>query len=81
MAWAPVQSGVAQGTVLGLLLFLLFINDLPAHVTSQDCLFAVDCLLYRTIKSEVDQKTLQQSSWVFGLLPGGCGSIHQSVSS
>ncbi len=37
-----------------------YCNDLPAHVTSQVRLFADDCLLYRIIKSEEDQKTLQQ---------------------
>ncbi len=66
-SWAPVESGVPQGTVLGPLLFLIFINDLPAHVTSQVRLFADDCLLYRTIKSEADQKTLQQDLKQLGL--------------
>ena len=47
--FANVESGVPQGTVLGSLLFLLHINDLPSCVNSKVRLFADDCLLYREI--------------------------------
>jgi hypothetical protein len=54
-----VYSGVPQGTVLGLIMFLCHINDLPDCVNSSVRLFADDCLLYRTIKKEDDHLTLQ----------------------
>ena len=55
-----LTPGSPQGTVLGPLLFLCHINDLPNSVTSQVRLFADDCLLYRPIKSIDDQILLQQ---------------------
>ena len=57
---ASVITGITQGTVLGPLLFLLYINDLPLNVRSQVWLFAEDCALYRPINSSEDQEVLQQ---------------------
>ena len=57
---AKVDSGVPQGTVLGPLLFLCHINDLPECVKSKVRLFADDCLLYWQIRNESDRQALQE---------------------
>lgn len=54
-----VTSGVPQGSVLGPLLFLTFINDLPSNISSCIRLFADDCVIYRTIDCHGDHLTLQ----------------------
>ena len=56
---ADVEADVPQGTVLGPLLFLCHIKDLPDRVKSTVRMFADDCLIYRGIKSRADQIQLQ----------------------
>ena len=65
-----VVSGVPQGTVLGPLLFLLHINDLPS-VVSKVKLFADECLIYRNIKNKEDQIALQND---LNLLENWCNT-------
>ena len=55
----PVLSGVPQGSVLGPVLFLIFIYDLPDNIRSSARLFADNCVLYRNIKSPIDCQILQ----------------------
>ena len=49
--WAPVLSGVPQDTILGPLLFLLYINDITADIDSELRLFADHC--FDTLKSKI----------------------------
>ena len=56
----PVTSGVPQGTVLGPLLFLIYVNDMPENLHSTVKLFADDALLYGVIESDIDCDHLQE---------------------
>ena len=58
-----VPSGVPQGTVMGPLLFLLYVNDLPSVLDPATAcqLFADDCLIYGSIKSPLDDVALQKN--------------------
>ena len=58
--WAPVLSGVPQGTVLGPLLFSLYINDITTNIDSEIRLFVDDCVCYREIIGTEDTVTLQE---------------------
>ena len=55
-----VLSGIPQGCILGQILFILYINDLPGVIGSACKLFADDCKLFHNIASEADQKELQK---------------------
>ena len=55
----PVLSGVPQGSVLGPVLFFVFIDDLPDNIRSSVRLFADECVLYRNIHSLQDCLILQ----------------------
>ena len=60
-SWTTVTSSVPQGSVLGPLLFSLFVNDLPFIVSSLLVLFADDANIYHTIKFDEEYQLLQQN--------------------
>ena len=66
--WAPVLSGVPQGTVLGPLLFSLYINDISSDIESEIRLFADDCVCYREIKDEKRHNETSEGYWSIGFL-------------
>ena len=82
-----VTSGVPQGSVVGPMLFLLYINDLPECISPGTTvrLFADDCMLYRNIRSEADTIQLQEDldalqqwedDWLMKFNPKKCQTLH-----
>ncbi len=56
---APVLSGIPQGTVLGPILFVIYINDLLDNINSNGLMFADDTKIFRRISSRDDSIELQ----------------------
>ena len=59
--WAAVLSGVPQGSVLGPLVFLLFVNELPTWITNSIKLFADDAKIWGKIITENDSERVNHT--------------------
>ena len=80
-ACQAVLSGVPQGSVLGPILFLIYINDLDDDITSKVLKFAEDTKVFRKIKSDADRQHLQDDlnkliEWSEKFNFGKCKCLH-----
>ena len=83
--WVGVLSGVPQGSVLGPLLFLLYVNDIPDWVTGNVRMFADDTKIWRKIEGREDSEELQKDldrlnewseEWLMQFNPDKCRVMH-----
>ena len=84
--WKSVVSGIPQGSVIGPILFVCFINDLPTKVKYNVCkLFADDCKLYgvvdlssstSTIQSDLNDLSNWSEDWQLPFNATKCKAVH-----
>lgn len=81
-----VTSGIPQGSVLGPLLFVVYINDLPDATDSPTYLFADDTKIYRRVTNDQESKELQDDinnlqewsdRWLLKFHPDKC--VHMKI--
>ena len=83
--WSPVISGIPQGSILGPILFTLFVSDIPQAIDCLISMFADDTKLYKILVSEASGDELEESlhqleEWANKMQmkfhPGKCKVMH-----
>jgi hypothetical protein len=77
----PVLSGVPQGSVLGPILFLIFVNDMDEGITSHLLKFADDTKLYLPLRNDESHAVLQEDlnklcKWLMLFNVSKCATLH-----
>ena len=84
-SWGDVESGIPQGTILGPILFILYINDLPNKIKSYMKIFADDTKLYskvdtirevEEIKNDLEHIEQWSRDWLIKPNPSKCSVMH-----
>ena len=79
---SPVMSGVPQGSVLGPLLFLLFINDLPENIKNEIKIFADDVKMVvdpremEPIQCDLNKLCMWENVWMLKFNLEKCKVLH-----
>ena len=83
--WIDVSSGVPQGSVLGPLLFVIFINDLPDAIDCLCKMYADDTKIYQAVNNAADAHMFQENikelwkwslDWQLHFHPDKCHILH-----
>lgn len=88
-AHMPVTSGVPQGSVLGPVLFVIYINDLPDELHSTTLMFADDTKIYHiydnqptdAVQLDLDKLQNWSDKWLLKFHPNKCKQLHVKKSS
>lgn len=82
--WAPVESGVPEGSICGPVLFILFCNDAPSYLNSSCLMYADDMKIFRQIctsddavalQTDFDKLSVWSTTWKLKLNPAKCKMI------
>ena len=83
--WEDVKSGVPQGSVLGPLLFIIYINDIDSNIIATLSKFADDCKITHKVSTKEDTDTVQtdintlwawSDKWQLVFHPDKCKTLH-----
>ena len=82
--WNPVTIGIPQGSVLGPILFVIYVNEMPDNIQSNCYMFANDTKVFKDVYTIKDMEILQQdmqelekwsNNWLLKFHPDKCNVL------